>query len=197
MVGYAAVHPDPELIGANGRSFAFTARMGHQEHKRQSSSEHSAPIRCGVITVSDTRTAETDASGTAIRAMLQQAGHHVIRYTVVKDEPDQITALIHTFQADGCQVIITNGGTGIARRDNTFEAVNRLLEKHLPGFGELFRMLSYADIGAAAMLSRATAGISGQSLIFCLPGSPGAVSLALEKLIMPELHHLVWELSRQ
>ena len=112
-------------------------------------------------------------------------------------EPDQIAALVRDLAAEGCQVILTNGGTGIARRDSTFEAIDALIEKRLPGFGELFRMLSYAEIGPAAMLSRATAGTFGAALIFCLPGSTGAVRLAMERLIIPELPHLVWETLRQ
>lgn len=170
--------------------------MAHQEHRQLATATHQE-IACGIITISDTRTPETDSSGAAIRAALNAAGHRVVRYAVVPDDSERITALISQYREQGCQVIITNGGTGIARRDSTFEAVDGLLEKRLPGFGELFRMLSYADIGAAAMLSRATAGVAGGSLIFALPGSTAAVQLALEKLILPELEHLVWELTRQ
>lgn len=170
--------------------------MAHQEHK-QLATANRQEIACGIITISDTRTPETDSSGAAIRTALNTAGHHVVSYTVVPDDPAIIADLIDRYRAEGCQVIITNGGTGIARRDSTFEAVDGLLDKRLPGFGELFRMLSYADIGAAAMLSRATAGVAGGHLIFALPGSTAAVQLALEKLIMPELEHLVWELTRQ
>jgi molybdenum cofactor biosynthesis protein B len=104
---------------------------------------------------------------------------------------------VQEFVDAGCQVIIINGGTGIAKRDSTFEAVDRLLEKRLPGFGELFRMLSYHEIGPAAMLSRATAGTVGDTLLFSVPGSPNAVTLALDRLILPELRHLVWEATRQ
>ena len=121
----------------------------------------------------------------------------VAGYAVVPDEPAQIVALVRELAGQGCQAIITNGGTGITRRDSTFEAIDGLLEKRLPGFGELFRMLSYQEIGAAAMLSRATAGLFGGAVIFCLPGSTGAVRLALERLIVPELPHLVWETIRQ
>jgi molybdenum cofactor biosynthesis protein B len=171
--------------------------MGHQEHERLARDEAPARIACGVLTMSDTRSPETDTSGAAIRAALTQAGHDVVRYTVVRDEPGQIADLVRAYAADGCKLIITNGGTGIARRDSTFEAIDSLLEKRLPGFGELFRLLSYEEIGAAAMLSRATAGIYGGALIFCLPGSTSAVRLALEKLIIPQLAHLVWETVRQ
>jgi molybdenum cofactor biosynthesis protein B len=171
--------------------------MGHQEHERRAQAEAPRSIRCGIVTISDTRTPETDASGAAIREALEGGGHTVAGYAVVKDEPSEIVALVRERAASGCQAILTNGGTGIARRDSTFEAIDGLLEKRLPGFGELFRMLSYADIGPAAMLSRATAGTFGGALIFCLPGSTGAVRLALEKLILPELPHLIWETLRQ
>jgi molybdenum cofactor biosynthesis protein B len=171
--------------------------VGHQEHERRARAEAPASIRCGIITISDTRTPETDTSGAAIRAGLENQGHTVVRYAVARDEPAEIVALVRELIGVGCQVILTNGGTGISRRDSTFEAIDGLLQKRLPGFGELFRMLSYADIGPAAMLSRATAGTLGDALIFCLPGSSGAVRLALEKLILPELPHLVWEILRQ
>ncbi len=171
--------------------------MGHTEHEQRASEEAPRQIACGIITISDTRTPETDTSGGAIRAALEAQGHEVRGYAVVKDEPAQIVALVQQYAESGCKVILTNGGTGIARRDSTFEAVDGLLEKRLPGFGEIFRMLSYDDIGPAAMLSRATAGLYRQSLIFCLPGSTGAVRLALEKLIIPQLDHLVWETIRQ
>jgi molybdenum cofactor biosynthesis protein B len=171
--------------------------MSHQEHEQRAQAELQQSIRCGVITISDTRTAETDTSGAAIRALLEAAGQTVIRYQLVKDEPDVIMALVRELSEAGCQVILTNGGTGIARRDSTFEAIDALIEKRLPGFGELFRMLSYADIGPAAMLSRATAGMIGGALVFCMPGSTGAVRLAMEQLIIPQLPHLIWETVRQ
>lgn len=171
--------------------------MGYKDHQQQSGAAVATALRCGIITISDTRTRETDTSGGAIQAALTQAGHDVVRYELVKDEPAEITALVQAMAAAGCQVIITNGGTGIARRDSTIEAIDGLLAKRLPGFGELFRMLSYEDIGPGAMLSRATAGVYEQTLIFCLPGSTSAVQLGLEKLILPELRHLVWETIRQ
>ncbi len=171
--------------------------MGAQEHERRARAEAPSAIRCGVITISDTRTPETDTSGAAIRSALEGHGHTIVRYAVARDEPAEIVVLVRELAAAGCQAILTNGGTGIARRDSTFEAIDGLLEKRLPGFGELFRMLSYADIGPAAMLSRATAGTFGDALIFCLPGSTGAVRLGMEKLILPELPHLVWEILRQ
>lgn len=171
--------------------------MGYQDHQQRAQAEVAPTIRCGIITVSDTRTQETDTSGAAIRTALTQAGHDVVRYELVQDEPAQIAQAIQMAVATGCQVIVTNGGTGITRRDSTIEVVDGLLEKPLPGFGEIFRVLSYQEIGPAAMLSRATGGVYRGSLIFCLPGSPGAVRLAMEKLILPDLHHLVWETIRQ
>lgn len=170
--------------------------MGHKDHERWARAERSGPIACGVLTISDTRTPETDTGGAKIREELTQAGHQIVRYAVVRDEPAEIVELVRSYVADGCKLIITTGGTGIARRDSTIEALDALLEKRLPGFGELFRMLSYEDIGPAAMLSRATAGVYGGSLIFCLPGSPAAVALGLEKLIIPQVDHLVWETVR-
>ena len=171
--------------------------MGHQEHEQRAQAELSPSIRCGVITISDTRTPATDTSGAAICALVEAAGHTVTRYQLVKDEPDQIAALVREVSNTGCQVILTNGGTGIARRDSTFEAIDALIDKRLPGFGELFRMLSFAEIGPAAMLSRATAGMIGGTLVFCMPGSTSAVRLAMEQLIVPQLPHLIWETIRQ
>ena len=171
--------------------------MGHQEHEQRAQAELSPSIRCGVITISDTRTPATDTSGAAICALIEAAGHTVTRYQLVKDEPDQIAALVREVSNTGCQVILTNGGTGIARRDSTFEVIDALIDKRLPGFGELFRMLSFAEIGPAAMLSRATAGMIGGTLVFCMPGSTNAVRLAMEQLIVPQLPHLIWETIRQ
>lgn len=173
--------------------------MTHQEHQQQADAQAAErpPIRCGVLTISDTRTAANDTSGSTIRAALQQAGHDVVEYDIVKDDASAIVATVQAYAGRNCQVIITNGGTGITRRDTTFEAIDSLLEKRLPGFGELFRMLSYQEIGAAAMLSRATAGLYQHAIIFALPGSTGAVRTALDQLILPELHHLVWETIRQ
>ncbi|HEX5166799.1 MAG TPA: molybdenum cofactor biosynthesis protein B [Thermomicrobiales bacterium] len=164
----------------------------------QSVEEHraSAPesVGCVVITVSDTRTVETDRSGQIMRERLERAGHRVVGYEIVKDEPDQINRVLDQYTStDGCQAILFNGGTGIARRDTTFDVISRRLEKTLPGFGELFRMLSFDEIGAAAMLSRATAGVLNGRLVFSTPGSSNAVALAMDKLIAGELAHLVFE----
>ncbi len=150
-----------------------------------------------IVTVSDTRTLETDSSGRLISALLEERGHRVSGRTLLKDEPGDVrqavTALVNDSSVD---VVITTGGTGITARDSTFEAIDGLLQKRLAGFGELFRMLSYHEIGAAAMLSRATAGLSGRTVILALPGSEHAVRLAMEKLVLPELGHLVREARR-
>ena len=155
-------------------------------------------VTCAVLTISDTRTEADDKSGNIIQELLKDAGHSVGHYAVVKDEADQIRQLIVDIAEKGeCHVILTNGGTGIAARDTTYEAVTSLLEKTLDGFGEVFRFLSWEDIGSGAMLSRAVAGVYKDTMIFCMPGSSGAVKLAMEKLIVPELSHLVWEIWRQ
>ena len=147
-------------------------------------------VTCGIITVSDTRTEADDTSGQRIRALLEADRHRVEYYRIVKDEPQQIAALVQA-APPAVEVIICNGGTGVARRDTTYEAITRLLDKEISGFGELFRMLSYEQIGAAAMLSRATAGVAGRRVIFSLPGSTKAVELAMTKLILPQLGHVV------
>ncbi len=159
--------------------------MSVHEHHRQASKH----LKLGVITTSDTRTVETDDSGRLIKTMVEAAGHHVAYYEIVPDEPARIAAAIieHLPRLDA---IITNGGTGIAARDSTFEAVRSLLDKELQGFGELFRMLSYQEIGPAAFLSRATAGIRAGRLVVSLPGSPDACRLGMEKLLLPELGHI-------
>ena len=166
-----------------------------------SSLEHKAlapiSVPCFVLTVSDTRTEANDTGGLAIRELLEGAGHSVSGHAIVKDEPSQVTAIVRRQLADqATQVIITTGGTGISARDTTYEAVTGLLEKQLDGFGELFRMISFHQIGSAAMMSRATAGTVGRKAIFVLPGSPAAVRLAMEKLIVPELGHVVQQLSK-
>ena len=152
---------------------------------------------CFVLTVSDTRTADTDTSGQAIRAMLEEAGHVVTGSTIVRDEPADVARAVRDgLDRPDTRVVISTGGTGITARDGTFEAVNALFEKRLDGFGELFRMLSFQDIGPAAMLSRATAGTIGRSAVFVLPGSEAAVRLALSRLIIPELGHIAQQLTK-
>ncbi len=165
----------------------------YQEHKIH------APRRVGclVITCSDTRTPETDESGQLIMRLLKDQGHEVVAYQLVKDEPGQIRASIESgVMNEEVQAIIINGGTGISRRDSTFEAVENILEKRLDGFGELFRYLTYQEIGSPAMLSRATAGIVHGRVLFSTPGSVNAVRLAMEKLILPELGHLIREINK-
>jgi molybdopterin adenylyltransferase len=150
-----------------------------------------------VITCSDTRTPHTDTSGQLIQKLLKEQGHRVAGYHLVKDEPTQIRARIAEATVnDQVQAIIINGGTGISRRDSTFEAVDAMLEKRLDGFGEVFRYLTYQDIGSPAIMSRATAGIINGRVLFSTPGSENAVRLAMEKLILPELGHLVKELTK-
>lgn len=156
-----------------------------------------ASVRCAVLTVSDTRTPETDSSGAMIREMLGFAGHGIAVYRIVPDEPDQIRRILMEWIARGdIQAILSNGGTGIAARDTTYDAIASLLDKRIDGFGELFRMLSWQEVGAAAMLSRAVAGVAGGTLIVAMPGSTNAVRLALTKLIVPELGHLVYEIAK-
>jgi molybdenum cofactor biosynthesis protein B len=154
-------------------------------------------VRCYVLTVSDTRTEENDTSGRAIADLLSAAGHTVAARAIVKDDPDSVRATIARQLASGdVQAIITTGGTGITSRDSTFEAVDALLEKRLDGFGELFRMLSFEQIGPAAMMSRASAGLAAGKIVVSLPGSEGAVRLAMERLLLPELGHLVQQASK-
>ena len=154
-------------------------------------------IGCWVLTISDSKTPDTDTSGKLIRQLLSDAGHEVIGAEIVRDEPAEVQRVIgEACRNPEVQALLMTGGTGITSRDATFEAVEELLEKRLPGFGELFRMLSYQEIGGAAMLSRAQMGIARQRVIVSMPGSPNACRLALEKLIIPELGHLVRELSR-
>jgi molybdenum cofactor biosynthesis protein B len=151
-------------------------------------------VGCFVLTVSDTRTAATDKSGQAIRALLEQAGHVVTGHAIVRDEPADVTTAVRTgLKTPETRVVITTGGTGITARDGTFEAVNELFEKRL---GELFRMLSFQEIGPSAMLSRATAGTIGRAAVFVLPGSEAAVRLALSRLIVPELGHIAQQLTK-
>jgi len=154
-------------------------------------------VRCAVLTLSDTRTSETDTSGAFIRQALDWADFEVVDYQVQPDDPATITAILSAWsQRSDVDAILTNGGTGIARRDSTYDAISSLLEKRLDGFGELFRMLSYEQIGAAAMLSRAIAGSIGDTIVISMPGSSNAVRLAMEKLVLPELRHLVFELRK-
>ena len=155
-----------------------------------------AEIGCAIITASDTRTLEDDESGALMRSLLEEAGYPVHLHRVVRDDPGAIEAAVADAEADpAVRAVLLSGGTGIAARDRTFETVGALIERPLPGFGELFRMLSFRKVGSAAMLSRAAAGIRGRCALFSLPGSPGAVRLALQELILPELGHLIGQLD--
>ncbi|WP_019378572.1 MogA/MoaB family molybdenum cofactor biosynthesis protein [Virgibacillus halodenitrificans] len=167
--------------------------MSVTEHKQNNQS-----VNCMIITVSDTRTIDTDKSGNLMKELLEQAGHHVVMREIVPDE----YSLIQKAVKAGCEhpyieVVLTNGGTGIAGRDVTIEAITEIFEKDIPGFGELFRYLSYKeDIGSAAILSRAAAGVLGQTAIISTPGSTGAVKLAMNRLIIPELSHISQEIKK-
>jgi molybdenum cofactor biosynthesis protein B len=167
--------------------------MSSHEHRRDAPTS----VAVHIVTVSDTRTLETDTSGRLIATLLDEGGHQVVGRTLLKDEPEDVRHTVAALVSDAfVDVVITTGGTGITARDSTFEAIDGLLQKRLAGFGELFRMLSYQEIGAAAMLSRATAGLTGGTVILALPGSEHAVRLAMEKLVLPELGHLVREARR-
>ncbi len=167
--------------------------MGRREHRESTAS----PVRAAVLTVSDTRTEQTDESGSLTRALLEAAGHAVAASRIVPDDPIRVRAALEELLAQpGVQAILVNGGTGVSARDRTIEAVSATLDRRLDGFGELFRALSYQEVGPAAMLSRALAGVARGKPIFSMPGSPAAVRLALEKLILPELGHVVSEASR-
>jgi molybdenum cofactor biosynthesis protein B len=150
-------------------------------------------VRVAVLTISDTRTDATDTSGRAIVDLLEAHGHQVVARRIVRDEPGEVTAFLDAQLAGDAQVVI---GTGITSRDSTFETIDARLEKRLDGFGELFRMLSYADIGPAAMLSRACAGLVRGRVVIALPGSEGAVRLAMTRLLLPELGHLVQQAGK-
>ncbi len=163
--------------------------MGHEEHKEKSPES----VECAVVTVSDTREEEDDSSGKKIKEMLRAEGHEIVGYEIVKDDIEEIKDVFHCVEA---QVYILNGGTGVSSRDVSPDAVNDIIDRKLPGFGELFRQLSYEDIGSPAMLSRATAGVCGDKIIFLMPGSTPAVKLGMEKLILPELGHLVYEVNK-
>lgn len=181
---------------------------GHDHHHHHPGHEHGAgtvaehkahaPVHVSafVVTCSDSRDESKDESGRVLRELLEGEGHSVSGYRVIKDEPESIRAMLKEAREVGARAVIFNGGTGIGRRDSTVETLQGLFEKPLPGFGELFRMLSFKEIGSAAMLSRATAGTYQGMILFALPGSPQAVRLGLQKLILPELGHAVRELTR-
>ena len=149
-------------------------------------------VSCFVVTVSDTRDRASDRSGALIERLLEENGHKVAGYEIVRDEPEDIRALLRkALAAEAVDAVLLNGGTGIAPRDGTYEVVIGVLDKRIEGFGELFRFLSYEDIGAGAMLSRAVAGAAGSRVVVSLPGSRGAVELAMTRLLLPQLGHMV------
>jgi len=159
-----------------------------EEHRQQSPKSMSV----AVITVSDTRTEATDRGGALIVKLLHASGHRVTERQIVPDEPSQLAPLLQELaRRPDVEVVLLTGGTGISSRDQTYETVRGLLSKALPGYGELFRMLSFAEVGAAAMLSRTIGGLIGETVVLTMPGSPAAVRLAMEKLVLPELGHLV------
>jgi molybdenum cofactor biosynthesis protein B len=166
--------------------------MGHEEHRRE------APrvVRVFVVTASDSRGEAEDVGGAFLREAAARAGHELAGYRLVKDEPAQIREALEAAAEARADAVVVNGGTGIAARDRTYEAVAGVLEKRIDGFGELFRALSYQEIGSAAMLSRAVAGVWKGRAVFSVPGSPAAVRLAWEKLIGPELGHVIRELRK-
>lgn len=171
--------------------------MSESSEQHRSLAAQRGPVPVAIVTVSDSRTPETDTNAAYLRERIPAAGHRVVAYRLIRDEPAQVVATLEELAAGAeARVVLFNGGTGISRRDNTFDALSTRLEKVLPGFGELFRMLSYEQVGAAAMLSRATAGVYRGTVVISTPGSPAAVRLAWEKLISPELEHLAWEVGR-
>jgi molybdenum cofactor biosynthesis protein B len=168
--------------------------MAYAQHLRDA-----APLvaKCAVVTLSDTRTEPTDKSGRRLRELLEAEGHRLVHYQIIPDEPGPLGELLAALLArEDVEVVLTNGGTGISRRDRTIEVVQRHVEQPLPGFGELFRMLSWEQIGSGAMLSRAVGGIAQGKPLFAMPGSTAAVELAMTKLVLPELRHLLHELRK-
>jgi molybdenum cofactor biosynthesis protein B len=169
--------------------------MSYESHQRDAAG---VAVNCAVITISDTRTPADDAGGGAIQRLVAEAGHKVAHYQIVRDEPAELNQVLDTLiSRPDVDAILLTGGTGISRRDQTICVVEKRLETILPGFGELFRMLSWEQIGSGAMLSRAAGGVAGGKLLFAMPGSTKAVELAMSKLILPELRHLISELRKQ
>ncbi|MCL4507011.1 MAG: MogA/MoaB family molybdenum cofactor biosynthesis protein [Chloroflexi bacterium] len=171
--------------------------MGSSSQQHRQIASEQGPVHVAIITVSDTRTRATDSGGDLIEQRVTSQGHVVVFRAIVRDEPDQIGGLLDRIVDDtDARLMLFTGGTGIAPRDTTYDVLSRKLEKTMPGFGELFRMLSYSEVGAAAMLSRAAAGTYRGRVIVSMPGSPNAVQVAMDKLIMPEIQHLAWEVAR-
>lgn len=201
MVGARLTRGKPSTLQRRWRRYQYGSASVSRYNRPMSHLAHrqAAPttVRCYVLTISDTRTEETDAGGRAVVDLLSDAGHEVLGKTIVPDDPDRVTQAVETQLADSqVQAIVTTGGTGISSRDQTYEAISGILEKRVDGFGELFRALSYAEVGTAAMLSRALAGTARRKIIISIPGSVNAVRLAITKLVLPELGHLVREAAR-
>ena len=170
--------------------------MASSTDQHKAIARQQGPVPVAIVTVSDSRTPDSDENAAYLREQIAAAGHTVAGYRLIKDEADLVAGVLDDLPEGAARIILFNGGTGISPRDRTYDALSRKLEKTLPGFGELFRMLSYDQVGAAAMLSRATAGVYRNTVIISTPGSPAAVRLAWEKLIAPELAHLAWEVIR-
>lgn len=170
-------------------------KASSDQHREWAAEQHEV-VSFAIVTVSDSRTYETDTNYHFLNPTIIEAGHQVVGYRLIKDEPVQVVEALDAMVESGAQLVLFNGGTGISKRDTTFDALSTKLEKTLPGFGEIFRMLSYEQVGSAAMLSRATAGVYRGTVVISTPGSPKAVQLAWEKLIAPELQHLAWEVGR-
>lgn len=171
--------------------------MASSESVQQHRAAAAGSLSIGVLTVSDTRRLDEDTGGALIVELLEAAGHTVSGRRIVPDDREQIVSAVLDLTGNPeTDAVITTGGTGIARRDVTYEAVSSILDRQIDGFGELFRMLSWEEIGAAAMLSRATAGAIGATAVFSLPGSRNAIRLAMEKLILPEIEHVVFEIRK-
>jgi len=167
--------------------------VSYQEHKQQAPQS----VSCAVLTISDSRTEQDDESGRLLKEKLSQNGHRVVFYSILKNEAESIEKKIYELLGqEELQVIITSGGTGVSHRDITVETVSPILEKKLDGFGELFRFLTYQELGTASIMSRAIAGVARGKVIICLPGSPGAANLAMDRVILPEIGHLVREATR-
>jgi molybdenum cofactor biosynthesis protein B len=168
--------------------------MSYESHQKNAGD---SPVRCAVVTLSDTRTTDNDSSGAAIQRLAAEAGHTIVHYQIIRDEPAELEkVLTELLDRSDVDAVLTTGGTGISRRDRTIGVIERRLEAAIPGFGELFRMLSWEQIGSGAMLSRAAGGVACGKLLFAMPGSTKAVELAMTRLILPELRHLVWEMKR-
>ncbi len=184
--------PDSDKKAGNDRK-AGDEKPVPEQHR----DEAPQVVGCAVITVSDTRSLQTDTGGQTAVDLLRGAGHQVLLREIIPDEPQPMHELLTTLRdRDDIEAVLMTGGTGLGSRDQTYETVGRLIDKPLPGYGELFRMLSYEEIGTAAMLSRATGGLAGRTVVLTMPGSRAAVRLAVEKIILPELGHMVREARR-